>query len=160
MQQALVGSPAGVCFGVCAASQTVTHNVTVVNTGNVQLRNVLPTTTLTAGGQHPTIPAYSCGFQGGAAALALPAGGFAIVPKPGALVCTATYEFATVQTIEAGNLAFATQVAVAGATSKSGTARTVTVHSLPQLNVSADAATCAEPSPNDASEWGTLHCLL
>jgi hypothetical protein len=145
----------------CFADQTVMHTVTVVNTGNVQLRNVLPTTTLTAAASNspqPVLPTYSCTLNGGTAA-DLPAGGFAILPQAGTLVCTAMYVFAAVDTIEAGDLTCSTQVAVSGATSKPGTTRTVNVHSLPQLDVSANNATCAEPVPNDASECQQLQRL-
>lgn len=138
----------------CTAGTVVTHTVTISNTGNVQLRTVTVATTLTtnAGGNTVTgLTNYSCSLNTATpTTLASPG---VTVPQAGVLVCTATYTFNTIGTIEAGNLQFATQVTAADITTQTGTA-TVTVHQLPQLDVSSSSVNCAEPNPNDESEQG------
>lgn len=132
----------------------VTHTVNITNTGNVQLREVMVATALSTNSGANTVTGltdYSCSLDSAAAATLTSPG--VTVPKAGVLVCTATYTFNTVGTIEAGDLRFTTQVAAAGAATQTGTNRTVTVHQLPRLDVSSSSANCAEPSPNDESEF-------
>lgn len=128
-----------------AAGDSVDHTVTITNTGNVQLRQVMVSATLTASGQAAAgaLSAYSCSVNGDTPASLTNPG--VTIPKvaPGTLVCTATYTFDTVTKIEAGDLAIATTATAASATTKTGTSRTVTVHQLPHLDVSADNTACA-----------------
>jgi hypothetical protein len=139
----------------CAAGDTVQHTVVVTNTGNVQLRNVMITTTLTTNNGGNTVntglSSYSCSLVGGTPATLANTG--ELVPKSGVLTCLATYTFATVSTIEAGNLRFDTQVTATSATTQNGQ-NTVTVHQLPKLVLSSSSAGCADPSPNIAGQQG------
>lgn len=138
-----------------AADDSVVLTVTIFNAGNSQLRNVFPGTTLTtsSSGTPGTLSVYSCSLNGASAAdLASPG---VTVPKPGTLVCRASYSFGPIGKVEAGNLALATQVTAAELAAETGTTRTVTVHQLPHLDVTADNAACASASlsPNAAGEW-------
>lgn len=138
-----------------AADDSVVLTVTIVNTGNSQLRNVFPVTTLTtsSSGTPGTLSVYSCSLDGAAAADLVSPG--VTVSKPGTSVCTASYSFGPIGKIEAGNLALATQVAAAELAAETGTMRTVTVHQLPHLVVTADNAACASTSlsANAVGEW-------
>lgn len=136
------------------AGDIVTHTVVVSNTGNVQLRNVMITTALTtnngANAVSPGLTSYNCSRDGSAATTLLSPG--TLVPQGGVLTCTATYTFTAISTIEAGNMRLDTSVAAASVTAQTDQ-KTVTVHQLPQLVVSADSTNCVDPNPNDESEY-------
>lgn len=125
----------------------------VTNTGNVQLRNLLITSTLTTDSGATTVTgltSYSCRINSaGAVTLASPG---VILPKgaatPDKVVCTASYTFATIDTIEAGQLAIATQVTAADMSTQTGPSRTVSVPNHPQVLVTLPDATCAAATPN------------
>jgi hypothetical protein len=131
----------------------VQHTVVVTNTGNVQLRDIMVTTTLTTNNGANTVSgptSYSCNLVGGPTTTLLSPG--TLVPQGGVLTCTATYTFTAISTIEAGNLRLDTSVAAASVTAQTDQ-KTVTVHQLPQLVVSADSTDCVDPNPNDESEY-------
>lgn len=141
-------------FWGCAcvhAGQSVTQTVLIHNTGNVQLRDVnLSTTVSTAtGAQAAALPAYSCQLAGGGSTLTLPAA----VPQGSSLSCVATYSFSNVQQIEAGDVRFDT-IASAAALSEYiiPPIKVVAVPGLPKFNMTLDAQACeaALPSPNFA----------
>jgi len=157
-------------FRGCAcvhAGQSVTQTVLIHNTGNVQLRDVNLTTTLSTatGAQAAALPAYSCQLDGGPSALTLPAA----LPQGSNLTCVTTYHFSNVQQIEAGDLHFDT-MASAAALSEFIILPTkvVAVPGLPKFNMTLDAQACeaAQPSPNfaggcrahDKQHIGLLFC--
>jgi hypothetical protein len=130
----------------------VTHTVVVSNTGNVQLRNVMVITTLTTNNGANTVSglsSYSCSLAGGSATTLVSPG--TLVPQGGVLTCAATYMFTGISTIEAGNLRLDTSVAAASVTAQTDQT-TVTVHQLPQLDVSSSSTGCVDPNSNDESE--------
>lgn len=140
----------------------MTYTVVVTNTGNVKLRGVTITTTLTTAGPTPVpsgLTAFSCSSPAinTGTAFTLGVAGTDLL-HAAVLTCTATYTWSTVETIEAGDLAFASAVT---ATSYGSTIAvgpdTVTVPSTPQLAFTLDQALCdaASPTPNRA---GALCC--
>jgi hypothetical protein len=138
-----------------AAGEMVTHTVVVTNVGNAKLRDVMVTTTRTTNDGVNTVSGpttYSCSLNsGGSTTLASPG---VNLTKPGVLTCTATYTFATISTIEAGDLRFDTQVTAAGGATTQTGQKTVTVHQLPKLVVSSSSTGCADPNPNNEGQQG------
>jgi hypothetical protein len=115
----------------------------VVNTGNVQLREVQISTAL-SGGATTGLSAYSCtsaainsgtSFQLGVAGTTL--------PHAATMTCTASYAFDTIDKIEAAEIVFTASVTAAdlGSTVDGG-ASTVTVIKLPQVSVTLSDPTC------------------
>lgn len=130
----------------------MTHTVVVANTANVQLRRVLVSTALSTSqvASVTGLSAYSCSLNGGNAFQLSSPG--ATVPKAGVLSCSTTYAFATIDTIEAGDLTFDTTVSAAGMDAVLGPAQTVAVPSVPHFTLSIDQAACPAPSPNFAGK--------
>jgi uncharacterized repeat protein (TIGR01451 family) len=137
---------------VLPAGDVVQHTVEVTNTGNVQLRNVMLVSTLNTSGANTVtgLTAYSCSINN-AAPVALASPGVTL-PKgaatPDKVICTASYTFSTIGTIEAGQLAISTQVTAADMSAPAADPRTVAVPHRPQVLVQLLDAACATPSPN------------
>lgn len=130
--------------------------LTITNTGNVALRQLSIATSLTAIGTPYTagLAAFSCSIDSGAA-FTVPAA--APLPVGKAAVCIAVYSFSSVGAIEAGDLTFAADVAVASwpapdVVTVAATPQTLVVVNTPAVTMEIDSNACAAPSPNFARE--------
>lgn len=140
----------------CIAGETVEWTLTITNTGNVALRQLSIATSLTAIGTPYTagLAAFSCSIDSGAA-FTVPAA--APLPVGKAAVCIAVYSFSSVGAIEAGDLTFAADVAVASwpapdVVTVAATPQTLVVVNTPAVTMEIDSNACAAPSPNFARE--------
>lgn len=123
------------------------HTVTITNTGNVKLRGITISTTVTQGPLATAVTSslslYNC--TGGSDA-ALPTA----LNVSSVMVCTATYTFAAVQDIEAGNLLFASTVSATQldpATVQAVPAtQNLTVVNAPSITLQLNASACDKPS--------------
>jgi uncharacterized repeat protein (TIGR01451 family) len=143
------------CFA--AAGDVVEHLVVVTNTGNVKLRGVAITTTLYRGETTSTVTGltpYTC--TGGSSA-SLPAE----LSVASVLRCTATYDFSTVQQIEAGDLNFTAKVLADQVleVTASPEVQTLNVVNAPSVALTLNASTC--DAPDAAGGCGILlHCMV
>lgn len=138
------------CIG-CAGA-TVDWTLTITNTGNVALRQLSAAPHLTGVGTAETagLAAFSCSVDAGTA-FTLPATGALSVGK--AAVCTATYTFSNVASIEAGDLTFTAAVSAETWTNPMTVAaptQTITVDNTPAVTITIDSTKCVVPSPNSA----------
>lgn len=133
--------------GAGDAGDIVTHTVIIQNSGNVALRDVTITTALERGSPPAAVTgltSYTCTRTGSAVAIS------STIPVASGLVCTASYTFATVEDIEAGNLTFATTVSAAGKTgplvwSVVPAVHHVAVISAPRVDLALNSTTCDAP---------------
>jgi len=134
-----------------AAGAVVLHNVMIHNTGNVNLRDVIISTVLSRGAQG--LSSYNCTRAG--ANITLPN----TLPVASSLNCTASYTFATVQDIEAGDLSFASTVTTADVANPFVAVpanETVTVLSQPRVQLDLNSTACDAPS-TAGKEAGLCH---
>lgn len=141
---------------MCFAGQSVSHTVTIANTGNAKLRTVSISTTLSTQRtpQPGALSAYSCILTPGVTTHNLPTE----LPKGGTLACTATYTFISVEQIEAGDLTFTATVSAALVTPDISLTNTVAVPSVPKFSMTLDAQACAAAAPSPENYAGV--CLL
>lgn len=117
------------------------HNVVIHNTGNVKLRAVTILTVLSRGAQG--LSSYTCSLAG--ANITLPN----TLPVASSLNCTASYTFATVQDIEAGDLSFASTVTTADVDNPFVAVpanETISVLSQPRVQLDLNSTACDVPS--------------
>lgn len=136
------------------AGQSVVHTLVITNTGNVRLRDVAITTTLTTSQGAQALSSYTCTATGGTATSLTPSARDLL--HSGVLTCTATYTFDTVATIEAGSLSFDTTVAAAGVSPDvTVPTQTVVVVNSPRLLLTLDSAACSATAPLPDNFAGT-----
>lgn len=124
------------------------HTVVITNDGNVRLRAVTISTTLSTASNNAVtgLGAYQCRLDGDSADTALGAG--LAVPVGRILTCKATYTFASVELIEAGNLTFASPVtATAYGSSVSVGPVVAVVLAMPHFSLTLDGSKCAAGQP-------------
>lgn len=127
----------------------MTHTVIIRSTGNARLREVGIVPALTsADGSTPTasLSVYSCRLNN-AAPFALDTVAGTVLPVASSLECSASYVFATVGTIEAGDLAVAATISAQGVAAPVAAARrSLAVINNPQLAVALNATSCDAPA--------------
>lgn len=129
---------------VCIAGQLVQHVVIIHNTGNVRLRDVDITTTLYRADILSTVSgltAYAC--TGGDSAT-LPSS----LNVSSFMTCTASYTFAAVEAIEAGDLNFTATVQaadVAPDVQALPEVQTLRVVNAPSMELMLNASACDAP---------------
>lgn len=126
----------------------MTHTVVITNDGNVRLRAVTISTTLSTASSNAVtgLGAYGCRLNGDSSDTALGAG--LAVPVGRILTCKATYTFDTVALIEAGNLSFNSLVTATGYGGNVAAGPVVVgVPALPNFSLTLDNSKCAAGQP-------------